>query len=120
MNTMLHRSLIAATFALCLAPFAALAQSSDVLLFKIVSARDEIVIGLPKARVDALGAGTPIELVAKEMAKVGQFPAWQYGPRRDAQGQGRFSPVQRVVVFAPGVIRLESYTTDMPVAAPAN
>lgn len=120
MTSMLHRSLVASAFALCLAPLAALAQAGDVLLFKIVSAKDEIVIGLPKARVDALGSGTPIELVAKEMARAGQFPAWQYGPRRDAQGQGRFSPVQRVVVFAPGVIRLESYTTDMPVTAPAN
>lgn len=120
MKTRIHRALIGATLADCLSPLAALAQNADVLLFKVISAKDEIVIGMPKAQVQAWGNGAPIEVVSKEMTRAGQFAVWQYAPRRDAQGQGRFSPVQRVVVFATGVIRVEPYTTDMPVTAPAN
>lgn len=120
MKTTIHRALIAATFAACLSPLAALAQNADVLLFKVFSPKDDIVIGIRKTQVQAWGSGAPIDVVAKEVARAGQLPVWQYAPRRDAQGQGRFTPVQRVVVFASGVIRVEPYTTDMPVVAPAD
>ncbi len=106
--------------ALSLAALPAIAQPapSNVLLFRLVSAKDELIFGLPKAQIDALGGAAPVEAVAKEIARAGQLPVWSYAPRRDAQGAGRMMPIQRIVVFAAGVIRIEPYTSDMPVVAP--
>ena len=119
--TIRRRILMAASAAaLLMAALPAIAQTtpSNMLLFKVVSAKDELVIGLPKAQVDALGGTVPVEAVAKEIARAGQLPVWSYAPRRDAQGAARLMPVQRIVVFAAGVIRIEPYTSDMPVVAP--
>lgn len=104
--------------AIAASPTRAQTGTGNILLFKLVSARDELIFGLPKPQIDALGGAVPVEAIAKEIARAGQLAVWSYAPRRDAQGAARLMPVQRIVVFAAGVIRIEPYTSDMPIVAP--
>jgi len=88
-------------------------------LFTVVSARDEIVIGLSEAEVPALAGRVPVAVVADLLASGGRLTAWRYGPSRGEDGVIRQVPLHRVAIFAAGTVRLEPYSTDQEVLFPA-
>ena len=54
-------------------------------LFKIITVKDEIVIGLNTDELDRLG-GRDAGAVARALAAKGEMTVWQYGVRRGPSG----------------------------------
>lgn len=92
---------------------------SKVHLFTVVSARDEIVIGLSETEIPALAGRTRVTVVADLLASDGRLSAWRYGPARGEDGVIRQIPVHLVAIFAAGTIRLEPYVSEQEVIPPA-
>jgi hypothetical protein len=86
--------------ALCVAP--ALAQEPPVKLFKVVTAKDEVVIGLTEP-------GADVEDLAQRLVSAGQVTVWQYAVQRAADGTMVQAPLRRVAVFKSDTLRIEPY-----------
>lgn len=94
-------------------------QAEDgVKLFKIITAKDEIVIGLTAAELQALGSGPDIDKLGKHLAADGQMAVWQYAVRKDNSGNLQQAPSKRIVVFRTDTLRLEPYASPLTVVPP--
>ena len=88
----------------------AFAQDGKTSLFKIVTTRDEIVIGLNDAELKALG-GTDAGAVAHALTQKGDFAVWQYNVKRGANGELQQAPTAKIGLIANTSLRVEPYTT---------
>lgn len=88
-------------------------------LFKVVSAKDDMVVGLTQDELAKFGPGVPLEVFAAELQRRGQMAVWQYASTRGAQGDLVMSPVQRIIVIYPGTARIEPYRSALKVIPPA-
>ena len=94
------------------------AQSdASVKLFKLVSARDEIVIGVEAAQLGT-GAGPDVGRLASALADKGQLTVWQYASQKDAGGALVQAPLRQVAIFKNDTVRIEPYSTPLPVKPP--
>jgi len=84
-----------------------------VQLFKIVSARDEIIVGFSPAQVAALG-GNDVDAIGRALSH-GALTAWQFAVRRRADGTLEQAPLRQVSILGQDAIRVEPYTTPLPV-----
>ncbi len=94
------------------------AQAPAVLLFRVVSQRDEIIIGLTPAELTALGNGPVAERIARRLAAEGQVGAWRYVVGRAPDGSTRHAATGRVAILRQETYRIEPYTPALPVAPP--
>ncbi len=92
--------------------------ATRVNLFKVVSAKDEIVIGVTAAEASALGSGPVLDSLAKRLAGDGQMTVWQYAVGKDQSGNLRQTPARRVAIFRNDTMRIEPYTTPLPILPP--
>ena len=111
------RRLALALPALALALPAA-AQAPAVLLFRVVSQRDEIIIGLTPAELAALGTGPEAERIGRRLAAEGQVGAWRYMVGRAPDGSTRYAASGRVSILRQDTYRIEPYHAALPVAPP--
>lgn len=100
-----------------LAATPAAASEPGVTLFKVVTVRDDIVIGLTAEELSRLG-GRDAGSVAKAIAQGGEMTAWQYHVRKAPNGDLQQAPMRRVGILAAGSLRVEPYATPLPVIAP--
>lgn len=111
---------IGGAFALAFAPIGgASAQDAEVSLFKIVSAKDDMIVGLTRDELAKYGPGAPLDVFATELQRRGQMAVWQYASSRGAQGELVMSPLHRIVILYPGTARIEPYTSNLKVMPPA-
>jgi hypothetical protein len=103
--------LAVAAFALTAPAFA---EEATVKLFKLVTVKDEIVIGLSAAELQALG-GADAGAVAHGIAQKGDLTAWRYNVQRGANGELTQAPTAKVGVFAATSLRVEPYATTYPI-----
>lgn len=82
-------------------------------LFRIVTSRDEITIGVPD------GPGAPLDELAAELFTAGYLIVWQYAAQRGEDGIIRQAPLRRIALAAAGVVRIEPFATDQEIVAPA-
>ena len=87
----------------------ALAEESKTSLFKIVTVKDEIVIGLSTDELKALG-GTDASAVAHALAQKGDMAVWQYNVHRGANGELQQAPTAKIGLIANSSLRVEPYT----------
>jgi hypothetical protein len=87
----------------------ALAQSPTVKLFKIVTAKDEVEIGVTDEELRSFGAGPDIDVLAKKLADGGQITVWQYAVQRAADGGTVHAPLKRVAIFKTDTLRIEPF-----------
>jgi ABC-type amino acid transport substrate-binding protein len=88
--------------------------TDKVQLFKIITARDEIVIGLNDdqlAQFETKNAGG----VARHLAQKGTLTAWQYGVRKAEAGALEQAPLRQVGLFSSDALRVEPYTTPLKI-----
>jgi hypothetical protein len=85
-----------------------------VQLFKIVSARDEIIVGFSPAELAALG-GDGVDAVSRALIRAGALTAWQFAVRRRDDGTLEQAPLRRVSILGRDSIRVEPYTTPLPI-----
>ena len=75
-------------------------------LFKIITLKDEIVIGLNADELDRLG-GRDAGTVARALAAKGEMTVWQYGVRRGPNGELQQAPTQKIGLLANSSLRVE-------------
>ncbi len=92
--------------------------AAPVQLFKLVSPRDEIVVGVEAAQLGP-GAGPGVQRLAELLAAKGQLTLWQYASQKDPAGALVQAPLRQVAVFRSELLRIEPYSTPLPVKAPA-
>lgn len=85
-----------------------------VALFKVVTPKDEIVIGLTKDELARL-PGKEASHVAMALTDSGKMRVWQYGVRRGVSGEFEQAPVKQIALVSDGSIRVEPYKTQMRV-----
>ena len=91
----------------------ALAADTKVSLFKVITSRDEIVIGLPDdelAKMEGNAGGIAKALVAK-----GSLSVWQYAVRKAANGDLEQTPLHKVGLIAAESLRVEPFATQLKV-----
>ena len=88
--------------------------ADKVSLFKVITSKDEIVIGLSDAdlaQVDGQNAGG----VAKMLAAKGSLSVWQYAVHKSASGDLEQAPLHKVGLLANESLRVEPYPTPLKV-----
>jgi hypothetical protein len=83
---------------------------SKVVLFKVVTPQNEIVIGLSRAELAQLDGKTP-DAVTKALNSAGALNVWEYAARRGVSGELEETPVRKVTVAADPAVHIESYAT---------
>lgn len=86
------------------------ARENKVNLFKVVTVKDEIVIGLSDDEMKALG-GSDASAVAHALAQKGDMMVWQYNVHRGPNGDMQQAPTARIGLLANASLRVEPYTT---------
>ena len=88
--------------------------ADKVSLFKVITARDEIVIGISEAdlaQMEGQNAGG----VAKMLIAKGSMSAWQYSVRKSAGGDLEQAPLHKIGLIATDSLRVEPYATPLKV-----
>ena len=96
--------------ALTMAPAqGAWAQETKTELFKVITAKDEVEIGLTDEELRSFGAGPDIDALAKKLADAGQITVWQYAVQRAADGGTAHAPLKRIAIFKTDTLRIEPF-----------
>ena len=82
---------------------AALAET----LFKIVTVKDEVIVGLNVAELSELGGDAGA--IAKAIASKGSLSLWQYGQKHAADGERQMAPVAKIGLLSNNSLRVEPY-----------
>ena len=88
--------------------------ADKVSLFKIITAKDEIVIGISDdelAQIDGKNAGG----IAKMLVSKGSMSVWQYAVHKSATGDLEQAPLHRIGLLATDALRVEPYATPLKV-----
>ena len=88
--------------------------ADKVSLFKIITTKDEIVIGIPEdelAQVDGKDAGG----IAKMLVAKGSMSVWQYAVHKSASGDLEQAPLHKIGLIASDSLRVEPYPTPLKV-----
>jgi hypothetical protein len=88
--------------------------ADKVSLFKIITAKDEIVIGISDdelAQIDGRNAGG----IAKALVARGSLSVWQYAVHKSATGDLEQAPLHRIGLLAAESLRVEPYATPLKV-----
>lgn len=88
---------------------------ATVKLFKIVSPRDDIVVGVDAAQLG--GDGPEVQRLAAALADKGQLTLWQYTSQKDVNGALVQAPLRQVAIFRNELLRIEPYSSPLPVKA---
>jgi hypothetical protein len=100
----------AAVALLTLFSHSAWAQEAKMNLFKIITARDEIIIGLSPEELKALG-GNDASAVAHALSQKGDLTVWQYNVHRGQNGELQQAPTAKIGLMANSSLRVEPYAT---------
>ena len=84
-------------------------------LFKIITARDEVVVGVSAA--DASSIGSDAATIGKTLVAERSLGFTQYAVRRAADGSLEQGPLRQIAVLAYDSLRIEPYASPLPVAA---
>jgi hypothetical protein len=85
---------------------------SRVLLFKILTVRDEIVVGLDEADIVAL-KGDDVTAIGNALATQGAVTLMQYAVRKGADGELEQAPLRCVSILGHDSLRVEPYHTPL-------
>lgn len=83
-------------------------------LFKIVTVKDEVVVGLSAAELDQFGGKDP-GAVARTLLAKGTLTLWQYATRKAASGDLEQAPLRKIALMAHESLRVEPYATALRV-----
>jgi len=89
-----------------------------VKLFKVVTSKDEITIGVTADELTGMGPGEDVRVLAQRLVAAGQITVWQYAVGRDAAGNLQMNPLHRVAIMKNDSLRIEPATTPYKIAPP--
>jgi len=112
--------LICTAIAVAVSPIGhgALAQDQEVSLFKVVTVKDDMTVGLTREELAKFGTGVPLDVFATELQRRGQLSVWQYASTRGPQGELVMAPLQRVIILHAGTARIAPYKASLKVVPP--
>ncbi len=91
-------------------------QSKTPSLFKVVTEKDEIIIGLNAQELQAIGGSEKnAGAVARALADKKTLTVWQYSVRKSAGGDLQVTPLHQVGLLANQSLRVEPYSSPLPV-----
>ena len=108
----------ALAFATGAAPLAALGETQmSVSLFKVVTAKDEVIIGLNSRELRALGGPekAPGGVIASALASKKELTVWQYAVRKADNGDLQVAPVHPIGLLAHDSLRVEPFPSKLTV-----
>jgi len=88
--------------------------ADKVSLFKVITSKDEVVIGLTDdelAQLEGKNAGG----IAKMLVSKGSMSVWQYAVRKAATGDLEEAPLHKIGLIANDSLRVEPYATPLKV-----
>ena len=88
--------------------------ADKVSLFKVITAKDEIVIGITEdelAQLDGSNAGG----IAKMLVAKGSMSVWRYAVHKSATGDLEQAPLHKIGLIANESLRVEPYATPLKV-----
>ena len=88
--------------------------ADKVSLFKVITAKDEIVIGISDdelAQIDGKNAGG----IAEALVAKGSMSVWQYAVHKSATGDLEQAPLHKIGLLAAESLRVEPYATPLKV-----
>jgi hypothetical protein len=88
--------------------------ADKVSLFKVITTRDEIVIGLTDdelAQLEGRNAGG----VAKWLAAKGSMSVWQYAVRKASSGDLEQAPLRQIGLMSNESLRVEPYSSPLKI-----
>lgn len=113
-------AVVASLFAATILGTAMTAHSSaanPVSLFKVVTVKDDVVIGMTESEI--AGMASPgeesVTTVARAIAADGPFTVWQFAVRKGADGELEQAPLQRISLLDHESLRVEPYATPLRV-----
>ena len=86
-------------------------------LFKIVTVRDEIVVGVGAQEAATLG-GNDVTAVGRALKGGGELTVWQYAVRKAPDGELEQAPLRRISIIGNDSLRVEPYATPLRVVVP--
>ncbi|WP_257168622.1 hypothetical protein [Bradyrhizobium sp. SRS-191] len=114
MTSALTRTMFGALALLALSSAVARAGDGRTSLFKVVTVKDEIVIGLDSDEMAAIG-GSDASAVAHALAHKGDLTAWQYNVHRGPNGELQMTPSAKIGLLSHASLRVEPYATTYTV-----
>lgn len=108
-----RRMLQIATVAISVLVPGALSAQVATSLFKVVSVKDEIVVGFSAEELSQLGGDAGG--IARTLASKGTMTVWQYATRKGANGDLEQAPLRKVGLIAHDSLRVEPYATPLKV-----
>jgi hypothetical protein len=88
--------------------------ADKVSLFKVITTRDEIVIGLSEDEISQL-EGRHAGGVATMLAAKGSMSVWQYAVRKADNGDLEQAPLRRIGLMSNDSLRVEPYISPLKV-----
>ena len=88
--------------------------ADKISLFKVITSKDEIVIGLTDAdlaQVEGQNAGG----IAKMLVAKGSMSVWRYAVHKSASGDLEQAPLHKIGILATDSLRVEPYATPLKV-----
>jgi hypothetical protein len=119
MKTLIQTALKAGAFALFIATATqAWGQAQmQVALFKVVTVKDDVIIGFNTEDLKALGGPekSAAGSIASALADRKSLTVWQYSVRKANNGDSQFAPLRQIGLLAHDSLRVEPYSTPFAV-----
>lgn len=110
--------LVLAAIALPQAGYAQQKDPAAMKLFKIITTKDEVIVGISKEDIPGASTNPDLGAIAEALNASGYVNAWVYAPRRGPKGEAQHAASRRVSLFAQSIVRVEEYTTDQEIIPP--
>jgi hypothetical protein len=91
-------------------------QKPAVSLFKIVTVKDEIVVGFDAAELSKLG-GNDAGALARALKSAGTLSVWQYAVKHGPNGELQQAPLRKIGLMANDSLRVEPMSSPLAVLA---
>ena len=85
------------------------AQDTGIKLFKMITAKDEVVIGMTNDELRSFGPKPDVDNLAEHLVSAGQISAWQYAVKKADDGSLVQAPLKRVAVLKSDTLRIEPF-----------
>ena len=88
-----------------------------VSLFKIVTVKDEVVIGLNTQELQGLGGPekAPAGIIASALASRKELTVWQYAVHKAANGDSEMAPLHQIGLLPHESLRVVPYSTPFAI-----
>lgn len=84
-------------------------EKAGIKLFKMITAKDDIVIGLSETELRSFGPRPDVDNLAEHLVSAGQITAWQYAVKKAADGSLVQAPLRRIAVLKSDTLRIEPF-----------